>query len=296
MNGLSRPTLDIGGCPAAVDTVRPTAQTCRNRSHRTPVLNDDKPLTPADVKYFNAPRYLLRRYCVRKLLGDRGSGAVLDIGCGAGDLSYTLSRAGFRVTGIDFSDAAIEACKLRFADAVADDRLSFRKDDLYNVNEKFDVIVMMEVLEHIEDDLSAMQAVHRLLAPGGTVLLSVPANSHWYGPYDRYVGHIRRYNRDDLESVFVDAGFELEAMWSYGVPLANLTEFVRNRLYANKPVIETEQATKRSGINRALEYPIRHLSNDIVLFPFLQLQRLFFSTNLGTGLIVKASKREAGQD
>lgn len=259
-------------------------------------MDDDKPLTKADLKYFNAPRYLLRRYCVRKLLDGRSAGTVLDIGCGAGDLSYTLSRTGFRVTGIDYSDSAIEACRLRFADSVADNRLSFRKDDLFSIDEQFDVIVMMEVLEHIEDDLSAMKAVHRLLSPGGTVLLSVPANSHWYGPYDRYVGHIRRYNRDDLASVFDSAGFDVQAMWSYGVPLANLTEFVRNRLYASKPVIETEQATKRSGINRALEYPIRHLSNDVVLFPFLQLQRLFFSTNLGTGLIIKASRREAGRD
>ena len=172
----------------------------------------------------------------------------------------------------------------------------FRKDDLFNIAEQFDVIVMIKVLEHIGDDLSAMKAVHRLLLPGGTVLLSVPASSHWHGPYDRYVGHIRRYNRDDLASVVDGAGFDVRAMWSYGVPLANLNEFVRNRLYANKPVIETEQATKRSGINRAPEYPIRHLSNDVVLFPFLQLQRLFFSTSLGAGLIIKASRREAGRD
>ncbi len=256
------------------------------------VLSDDKPSSNADLKYFNAPRYLLRRYCVRKLIGTRDSGSVLDIGCGAGDLSYTLSKIGFSVTGIDFSEAAIAACKLRFAESVAADRLSFRKDDLFRIDETFDIIVMMEVLEHIEDDLSAMKAVHNLLSPGGTVLLSVPANSHWYGAYDRYVGHIRRYDRPDLESVFTRAGFDVQQMWSYGVPLANLTEVVRNRLYANKPVIETERATKRSGINRALEYPIRHLSNDIVLYPFLQLQRLFFSTNLGTGLIVKAVKRD----
>lgn len=256
-------------------------------------MNDDESPNDIDLKYFNAPRYLLRRYCARKMLAGRNSGTVLDIGCGAGDLSYTLSRAGFTVTGIDFSEEAIRACRLRFADSVAADRLSFRRDDLFQIDEKFDLVVMMEVLEHIEDDLGALKAVHDLLSPGGTVLLSVPANSHWYGAYDRYVGHIRRYNRNDLADVFSNAGFDLELMWSYGVPLANLTEIVRNRLYANKEVIETEQATKRSGVNRALEYPIRHLSNDIVLFPFLQLQRLFFSTNLGTGLIVKATKRES---
>ncbi len=65
----------------------------------------------------------------------------------------------------------------QFAASVAVDRLSSGKDELFRIDEKFDVIVMMEALEQIEDDLSGMRAVHNLLTNLETALLSMPANS-----------------------------------------------------------------------------------------------------------------------
>jgi len=226
-------------------------------------------------------------------LKDVPPGPALDIGCGGGDLCETAYWRGFDVLGIDFSEDAIQLCRHRLAHLLDDKRLRFECKNLSEVDDTFDVIFMMEVLEHIEDDRAAIETVAGLLKRGGTLLLSVPANPKWFGPSDRYAGHYRRYERQQLMALIQSAGFKVTRAWSYGVPLANLTEVVRNVIFRNRAVDGKEQATKRSGINRNLEGHFRYLSNDVFLFPFYLLQRMFVTTNLGTGLIVKAVKHQS---
>jgi SAM-dependent methyltransferase len=198
---------------------------------------------------------------------------------------------GFDVLGIDFSEDAIRLCRHRLAHLLDDKRLRFECKDLSEVDNTFDVVFMMEVLEHIEDDGAALETVAGLLRRGGHLLLSVPANARWFGPSDHCAGHYRRYERGQLLALVQAAGFEVTRAWSYGVPLANLTEVVRNVIFRNRFVDGKKEATKRSGINRSLESRFRYVSNDFFLFPFYLLQRLFVTTNLGTGLLLKAVKK-----
>lgn len=71
----------------------------------------------------------------------------------------------------------------------------------------FDAIVLLNVLEHIEDDLRAMDQLYRLLKPGGVGIIEVPAGPHLYDGYDKALMHFRRYAMPDLVAKLEGAGF-----------------------------------------------------------------------------------------
>lgn len=71
---------------------------------------------------------------------------------------------------------------------------------------QFDTVVCLNVLEHIEDDVSALRRMRELLAPGGRVIVLVPALHFLYGQMDRALGHVRRYSRRSLRGAFRQAG------------------------------------------------------------------------------------------
>jgi SAM-dependent methyltransferase len=78
------------------------------------------------------------------------------------------------------------------------------------------------VLEHIEDDRSALVEVVRLLRPGGIVAVSVPANPAYFGPSDEWAGHVRRYTRAGLLAVAESAGVKVERCKAWGFPFSTL--------------------------------------------------------------------------
>ena len=143
----------------------------------------------------------------RPFLGRR----VLEVGCGVGGI---LERLGprERVIGIDVEPdvlafaarrfAARPECRFEVADvgALAPElRASLRA-------ERLDTILAINVLEHVRDDLGALQTFEELLVPGGTLCLLVPAHPCLYGPYDRLDGHYRRYTRRTLGTLLSFTG------------------------------------------------------------------------------------------
>ena len=75
--------------------------------------------------------------------------------------------------------------------------------------ERFDTIVCLNVLEHIEDDVTSLRSMRALLQPGGRLVLLVPALPALYGTLDEALGHFRRYRPAELAAKFTDAGFRL---------------------------------------------------------------------------------------
>ena len=243
--------------------------------------------------YVNAPRYLLRKFCVMKLIQNVRRGKALDIGCGAGDLCETLAGKGFNVKGIDFSPEAIMLCQERVKkNEPLKQKLTFQCADLFDLRETFDLIIMCEVLEHVEQDKKFLEKIFQLLNPGGTLILSVPAHKEWFGPSDREVGHYRRYDKNELIHLLNEKSFNTLKIWSYGVPLANITELIRSMIDSKRQHKDKIEGTKKSGIDRTIEARFRFFLNDLFLYPFYLLQFLFISTDMGTGYIVKAIKRD----
>ena len=93
----------------------------------------------------------------------------------------------------------------------------------------YDTILLVNVLEHIEDDAAALAEFYRMLKPGGHLLLYVPALSFLFSPLDRLVGHYRRYHKPAMTALVRQAGFEI-ARVTYCDMLGILPWYLVNRL------------------------------------------------------------------
>jgi SAM-dependent methyltransferase len=144
-----------------------------------------------------------RRYSNRE---SNGRTRILDIGCGTG-AGLEEFRAFGTVTGIDFSETAIHYCRRRHCTqtAVADASL------LPFESSHFDLVSMIEVLEHVEDDTATLAETARVLVPGGLIVLTVPAYQWLWTVRDERLQHKRRYTRARIIDQVVAAG--LTVLW-----------------------------------------------------------------------------------
>ncbi len=134
---------------------------------------------------------------------------VLDVGCGTGAVLEALS-ARFEAYGTDTSQLAIDLCRQRgLANAFCCTLETFPYPEL-----RFDLVTLLDVIEHVDDDLGVLREAHRYLKPGGWALVTVPAYQFLWGPHDVVNHHKRRYTRPRLRRVLDAASFEVR-MLSY---------------------------------------------------------------------------------
>jgi 2-polyprenyl-3-methyl-5-hydroxy-6-metoxy-1,4-benzoquinol methylase len=150
---------------------------------------------------------------------------VLEVGCGIGTMSQQLVEVADRLVCIEPN----LNCAAR-ARAVLDGhpRIALRVCHLEECNraellqERFDTIVCVNVLEHIEDDIRALRLFRDVVSPtGGNVVIFVPAIQAAYGPLDAALGHHRRYTKRSLGAAFAAAGLDL-AVVRYTNPIGLL--------------------------------------------------------------------------
>jgi len=240
-----------------------------------------------------APRYRLRAHCIKEILATKRPGRFLEVGCGAGAFLRWLANRGFEGIGTDLADEALAlSCRMlgsyrQQVKLVPSEELSLNPGEL-------DYLFSFDVLEHIADDALTLRAWHSWLKPGGILLLSVPAHQSDWGASDIQVGHYRRYERAGVRKLLEEHGFEVVILKSYGFPLADLTDWIRNRVAQRRRSdwerSAQEKRSQRSGIDRQLEMKWRVFINDLFLFPFYRVQRWFYDTDLGTGYVVEARK------
>ncbi|MHA1343261.1 MAG: class I SAM-dependent methyltransferase [Promethearchaeota archaeon] len=121
---------------------------------------------------------------------------ILEIGCASGQLISKLKRYNYKsVIGIDISKEAIKQCKNRNIENIIcmdGSKLGFK-------NNEFDLIIASDILEHIYDDLHALNEWKRVLNKGGELILFVPAFNFLWSDHDILNKHFRRYNRRRLQ-------------------------------------------------------------------------------------------------
>ncbi len=131
---------------------------------------------------------------------------VLDLGCGVGGFLPGLSELGERVFPTDMDRASLGICRERgFRLGVVSDGYALPFADA-----SFELVCLFDALEHIPDEARALSEVARVLAPGGRVVISVPAYPFLYANNDRVARHCRRYTRAALARALGGAGFVLE--------------------------------------------------------------------------------------
>jgi 2-polyprenyl-3-methyl-5-hydroxy-6-metoxy-1,4-benzoquinol methylase len=136
-------------------------------------------------------------------------GHVLDIGAGSGTVTRKVADAGFSITAVEPDEHSFERLESQLGDREGVSVFRGTSHDLpLGSTSTFDSAILVNVLEHIEDDKLELQNIKRLLAPGSPILLWVPANELLYSRYDLEVGHYRRYTKRSAESVCRAAGLE----------------------------------------------------------------------------------------
>jgi len=132
---------------------------------------------------------------------------VLDVGCGSGAVLESLSER-FEAYGTDTSQLAIDLSHQRgLTNAFCCTLATFPRAEL-----RFDLTTLLDVIEHVDDDLAVLREAHHYLKPGGWALVTVPAYQFLWGPHDVVNHHKRRYTRGQLRRVMQAAGFELRQL------------------------------------------------------------------------------------
>ena len=150
---------------------------------------------------------------------------VLDAGCGDGTLSIELIGTGYDVSAVDASQKCVARLKESLSTFVIPGDGSFSGASVADLaalpfpDSSFDAAVSGEVLEHLEDDRSAVAEFFRVLRPGGTCIVTVPANPDLFGIEDEWAGHVRRYEKDGLQKMFEKAGFATVELYHWGWPV-----------------------------------------------------------------------------
>ena len=231
---------------------------------------------------------------LRDALKERRGQTFLDVGCGGGGLSKLLCDAGLTGVGVDFSERAVAIARQTLSDYIDSGRYRLQLGDVHELPADFakvDVAISYMVMEHVEDDVGFIRKIAQFVKPGGSVILGVPGRRDCWSLEDETVGHIRRYDREDLDAVLRNAGLGQVSVWSVGVPTINMLFNAGLRMVARsgetaKMGQSQREQTETSGIRDIpwkTVFPswVRIILNRKTLYPLLLLQRMFYRTGLG---------------
>jgi SAM-dependent methyltransferase len=128
---------------------------------------------------------------------------ILDAGCGSGRNMVELARRG-AVTGVELSETSASLARDRGVGEVIEGSVLEMPFDA----DSFDLAVSLDVIEHLQGDLGALRELRRVVAPGGLLLVTVPAYQWLWSGHDEINHHHRRYTRRSLQRVAEQAGWE----------------------------------------------------------------------------------------
>lgn len=189
---------------------------------------------------------------------------ILDIGCSSGFMlrfvKERLPRA--LIIGSDYVRGPLEHLAIELPDVPL---LQFDLVTCPLPSDSVDAVILLNVLEHIEDDSTALRQVYRILKPGGIVVIEVPANQRLYDVYDKLLMHQRRYSLRALREIAQKAGFRIVKHSHLGFflyPGFWLTKMLNKRLLSEDHMVH-EQIVSRN---------IRNTSNSRILDMVMRLE------------------------
>src|SRR6266436_10189867 len=163
--------------------------------------------------------WIHRRFEVlRRLAGSLIPSAreIAEIGCGHGLLQRQIEEAyGREVTGFDLNEFALKQSLTRLSNICCYD---IHQQDP-SLRELFDLVFLFDVLEHMTDEDRFLRALIFHLAPGGKLVVNVPAGSWAYSAYDEAAGHVRRYSIRSLQEAAARNHLRIAKWTFWGLPL-----------------------------------------------------------------------------
>jgi SAM-dependent methyltransferase len=164
-----------------------------------------------------------RNLLARELRRLPNPGLALDIGAAGGGNTRVLREFGWRPMALEYAPTAAVAARQRGLDVLRGDarEMPVRTGSM-------NLVTAFDVLEHIEEDYLAVAEITRVLQPGATALIAVPADMALWSAHDEAVGHVRRYTRETLTAVITKGGLAIEDVWSWNVLLRPVVGLRRN--------------------------------------------------------------------
>jgi SAM-dependent methyltransferase len=174
----------------------------------------------------------------------------LEVGCGTGFVMQVLSRHFDFVSfeGIEFFGEGLEFARNRVPIAKFSPK-EVTKMELY---QKYDAIGAFDVLEHIEQDMLALEKISQSLKPGGSLVITVPQHKWLWSAIDDYACHARRYTKSEIHNKVIQSGLEIKYSSSFVFILLPL--MLISRLFKRKEIIDPLAEFKiPRGVNWVLE-------------------------------------------
>ena len=187
------------------------------------------------------------------LEGRRERGLAVDIGCGGGYTAGVFERH-WRMVGADVSRDALQLCQRRGLRRLC--QVDMTGFSLPFKTGSLDLVLALDVIEHVEDDIHALTECHRILKVGGLLIVTVPAFMALWSPWDEALGHRRRYDAFALAETIQKAGLsvkKLTYMFFFVFPVAVLIRGMK-RLF------------QRDAMNYSSDFiPMPKVVNDLLI-------------------------------
>lgn len=200
---------------------------------------------------------------------------ICEIGCGVGILSSKLGKNNFVVDAFDLDKYAISLAKKYSKNKNVN---FFSKDVLrLKTNKKYDLVLAVEVLEHIKNDAKAISNIAGILKTNGFLLITVPVNEKYRTEFDNRSGHVKRYNEVDLIKKLKKSNFNILKTKYFNFPLLWLWYFYVYIPYSSK---------KSKSKQKKLPFYVYLLE----IFNKIFLIDLLFNSKKATNIMVLAQK------
>ena len=174
--------------------------------------------------WFTARAEIVRKV-LNEILGPPDPGiSIVDVGCGTGGMVHVLTDER-RIVGIDTSELAIEKARSMYPDA------AYRCADVFGSDASMasvDLVMLMDVLEHIEDDRAFLARLVDVLPAGGKILITVPADMSLWSEHDVVAHHMRRYDQAGLEAVWKGLPVRVLGLTAFNARLYPVVKVVRS--------------------------------------------------------------------
>ena len=218
--------------------------------------------------WYRARRDILADYLTREG-GLPARARVLEIGCGTGHNLPMLARFG-DVDAIEIDPAARGFASERLGKPVGDAPLP----ELTGVDRgSYDLVAVLDVVEHIEDDVAALRAMRGCLKPGGKILITVPAHAWMWSAHDVVNHHHRRYSKSTLRQAIESAGLRPRKLGYFNSLLFPLAAAARvaGKLTGRE---DSDDSPPPEPLNKAFETVFRwerHLVGRVPMTPGLSI-------------------------
>lgn len=204
---------------------------------------------------------------------------ILEIGCGNGLVMKQFEdKKGVVIDGCDLNRAAFQD--------LCDVSGKVFLYDIYELNVeltgKYDIVILLDVLEHIENDTDFLITATKYIKDDGLIIVSVPAIQQLYSVYDKLIGHKRRYSKKEIRKLFSDADIMLIDCKYWGLSLLPLT-FLRKQLL--------RQTSEMNAIKLGFKSPNK--SFNWLMLMVMKLETFFFSSVIAGNSIIASGKVKA---